>query len=82
MPLVQELGAAKWTQSVQKDAGSPGAGDGSADQRLHDMAAKGLVVPEEIIITHMPPQVRLTNGESLHMAPQVQTGKICHWKNI
>jgi hypothetical protein len=40
MPLVQELGAARPSgpkENVQKDAGSPDAEDGSADQRLHDM---------------------------------------------
>jgi hypothetical protein len=37
-----------------------------------------MAVAEEITVTHVHHPSTVTNGESLHMAPQVQTGKICH----
>jgi len=85
MRLVQELGTASGPRDVIicGDIEKMSKKMQVAQVQGMDQQIRGcmiwLVVPEEIIITHVHPQVRLTNGESLHMAPQAQTGKICHW---
>jgi hypothetical protein len=58
----------------KKDAGSPDAG-----LQWIKYSTTNMAVAEEITVTHVHHPSTVTNGESLHMAPQVQTGKkICH----